>query len=452
MWRTLTPLPLLIGLGWFSVEQTVSPARAESGYAALVTMDRAIDPVSARHLARAINTAAAEGAQLVVITLNTPGGLLESTRTIVQSILGSRIPTVVYVAPSGARAASAGTFVTAAANFAAMAPGTNIGAASPVAIGGQDIPTTLARKINEDTRAFIRSIAEQRGRNVSALEETVIKASSYSAREAAERDVVDFLATDLTDLLTQLDGRTARTSSGTVTLRTQNIDVQDIGQTPLETFLRRVAHPDIAFVLLTIGGLGILVEFLTPGFIGPGVVGIIALGLALVGLGNLPVNWVAVGLIAFSMFLLYLEAAAPGFGLFGVGGLVSFALGGFLLFGDFFGIPDIPEPSFRVSGWVIAVMAGLVAVPLFLFMYGARSGGAEAGYIPTAKSALIGRKGVAVSDLAPSGRVRVADEEWTATTDLGDVISEGEDVRVIGVYGDVLKVSKDHKDFPQEEK
>ena len=304
-----------------------------------------------------------------------------------------------------------------------------------------DKTSLLAKKINEDTRAFIRSIADARGRNARALEETVTHARSYSASEAIKLNVVDFIAIDLTDLLTQLDGRTAKTATGTVVLQTKDADIREIKRTLLENFLKVVANPNLAFILLTIGGLGILAEFLTPGFIGPGVVGAIALGLAFVGMGSLPVNWVGVGLILFAMVLFFLEAQEPGIGIFGIGGVVSFVFGALLFFGGFFSTPDISEPGSRASVWIIGGISGSMAAFLLLFLYLARSSGSSTGYFSSSEGAIVGQLGVAVSDLAPSGTIRVSDKEWTAITDPGDKIQEGEEVRVIGVYGgSVLKV------------
>ena len=437
----LACLLLALALGWAFIGYASSASFADSSYVGVVNIDGPINPLSARYLVRGIDKATDDRAQMVLIRLDTPGGLLSSTRDMVGAMLGAKIPVIVYVSPPGAQAASAGTFITAAANFAAMAPGTNIGAASPVAAGGQDIPTTLAKKINEDTRAFIRSIAEQRDRNIQALEETVTHARSYSAREATERNVVDLIASDLAVLLVQLDGRTTSTSAGTVTLRTQGSSVREIKMTLLEGFLNFVTNPNIIFVLLAIGGLGILVEMLTPGFLGPGVVGIIALSLAYMAMGNLPVNWVGVGLILFSMILLYLELLQPGLGIYGLGGVICFVLGGFLLFGD--RSLDIPEPSFRVSLWAIGVMTAMVVVPMLFFVYAASTtGGSKTGYTSGKEDALIGQRGIAVSVLAPSGKVRIANQEWTATTDPGELIQEGEEVNVIGVYGNIVKVSR----------
>ena len=316
MKATRAKLPYLLvflGFGWLFLGHAVSPVLADGSYVGVINMDATIDPVSARHLARGIDKATADGAQLVVIRLDTPGGLLSSTRNMVEAILSAGIPVAVYVYPPGAQAASAGTFITAAANFAVMAPGTNIGAASPVASGGEDLPATLAKKINEDTQAFIRSIAQERNRNAQALEETVTKARSYSASEAVEINVVDFIASDLTDLLAKLNGRTATTAAGTVVLHTQDATVREIKRTLLESFLGVVSNPNLAFILLMIGGMALLVEFMTAGF-GPGVVGVICLGLAFVGMGHLPINWLGVGLLVFSMALFFLEMEEPGWG------------------------------------------------------------------------------------------------------------------------------------------
>ena len=417
-------------------------AQDEDPHVALVSIDGAIDRLSARFLSRGIRQASSSGAQLVVVTLDTPGGFLSSTRDMVVSMLSAEIPVAVYVSPPGARAASAGTFITAAANFAVMAPGTNIGAASPIAAGGADLPETLAKKINEDTRAFIRSIAVARGRNSQALEETVTIARSYSAAEAIELNVVDIIAADLADLLVQLDGRTAQTASGPVVLRTKNADGREIKRTLLEMFLGVLADPNLAFVLLTIGGLGILAEFLTPGFIGPGVVGAIALALAFLGMGQLSVNWIGAGLILFAMVLFFLEAQEAGIGIFGIGGVISFLLGAFLLFGGYFSTPDISEPGSGVSLWLIGGFGGGMGVVLATFLYLLRPTGSSTGDYSRSGQGPASQVAVVVSDLDPMGKVRIGEEEWDATTDLQGAIPEGEEVRVLEAYGGVLKVAR----------
>ena len=433
---------VFLGFGLLVFAPVRAMAQDEDPHVALVSIDGAIDRLSARFLSRGIRQASSSGAQLVVVTLDTPGGFLSSTRDMVVSMLSAEIPVAVYVSPPGARAASAGTFITAAANFAVMAPGTNIGAASPIAAGGADLPETLAKKINEDTRAFIRSIAVARGRNSQALEETVTIARSYSAAEAIELNVVDIIAADLADLLVQLDGRTAQTASGPVVLRTKNADVREIKRTLLEMFLGVLADPNLAFVLLTIGGLGILAEFLTPGFIGPGVVGAIALALAFLGMGQLSVNWIGTGLILFAMVLFFLEAQEAGIGIFGIGGVISFLLGAFLLFGGYFSTPDISEPGSGVSLWLIGGFGGGMGVVLATFLYLLRPTGSSTGDYSRSGQGPASQVAVVVSDLDPMGKVRIGEEEWDATTDLQGAIPEGEEVRVLEAYGGVLKVAR----------
>lgn len=433
---------LALGLGWLLLAHWSLPASAESANVSVLRIDGAIDAISARYLSRAIGNATDHGAVLVVVELDTPGGRLDSTRDMVEEILGSRVPLAVYVSPSGAQAASAGTFITAAANFAVMAPATNIGAASPISSTGEDLPETLARKVNEDTRAFIRGIAEKRGRNAGALEDTVTKALAYSASEAVELGIVDLIASDMADLLAQLDGRTAETAAGTVVLSTAGVPVREIRKTLLESFLTVIADPNIAFLLLSIGSIALMAEFFSPGAFGPGVVGVLALLLAFVALGQLPVNWVGVALILFSMGLFYFEMQAPGVGVFGAGGVVTFFVGAFLLFGGFFESSEIPEPTVEVNRWLIGAMTVGTSGALLSLFFLVREGGAPDAYLTASDAALIGERGVALSDLTPSGTVRVGDREWTATAEEGDRVREGGDVRVVGVYsGGVLKVS-----------
>ena len=418
-------------------------ASADGHFISVIKIDGVIDPVSERYLSRAIETAERDQAELIVIQLDTPGGLLSSTRDMVEAILASNTPVAVYVSPAGARAASAGTFITAAANFAAMAPGTNIGAASPIASGGQDLPSTLEKKVNEDTRAFIRSIAAARGRNSQALEETVTLARSYSANEAINLNIVDHMAVNIADLLAQLDGATAQTAAGEVVLNTKNIGVREIKKSLLEIFLGVISNPNLAFLLLTIGGLGILAEFMTPGLMGPGIVGAIALALAFLGMGQLSVNWIGVGLILFAMVLFLLEGQEAGIGIFGVGGVVCFVLGAFLLFGGYFSSPEIPEPGSRISVWLIGIISGSMITCLAFFLYLIRPTGSSTGDFSGAEGGLVGQLGVAISNLNPTGRVMVSGQEWTATTDPGDTVLESEDVRIVGIYGrDLLKVSR----------
>ena len=428
---------MLVGFGGFILSQTL-PATASGPYAARVTIDGTIDAISANYLFRGIDKAAEDGAHLVILVVDTPGGLLGSTRDMVADILDSAIPVVSYVSPSGAQAASAGTFIVAAAHVAAMAPTTNIGAASPVGGQGEDLPDTLKSKVTQDAAAFMRGIADLRGRDADALEETVLNAAAYSAVEALRKNVVDMIADDTEDLLRQLDGGTVRLKDREVTLATEGLEVRDIRRTAVERFLGFVASPNIAFLLLTLGGLGILVEFLSPGLYGPGIVGVIALSLAFVASGNLPVNWAGVGLIALAMLLFFLELQAPGIGIFGIAGGVSFVLGAFFLFSSF-SAPAIPTPSFRVSLWLIGTVSAILIGFLVLLVKTVLQAKRE-HTSPT--QGLVGQMGRTTTPLDPRGTVQVAGERWSAVSDCGEPIDEGEEVIVQDVEGLTLKVFK----------
>lgn len=426
--------------------QSFAPVAADRPTALVIEIDGNIEPLTAALIARGIDEARGEGASPVVIQLDTPGGFLDSTREIVEEILESDIPIAVYVGPAGARAASAGTFITAAANFAVMAPGTNIGAASPVTSGGDDLPETLSRKISEDTRAFIRSIAQARGRNAAALEDTVSKATAYSAQEALELGIIDLIAPDVGAMLEELDGRTTMTSTGQVTVASGG-DPRRLDRTLLEHALGILASPNVVFALFLIGGIGILVEVVVPGMFGPGIVGVIALVLAFVGFLNLPGSWLGVALIALSMGLFYGETTAPGFSVFGAGGIVCLILGTVFLFGNFLSPSDLPEPSFMVSPIMIAAMTALMtAMWAFFIRFVRTEGGTSSGFQAEEAALLEGQWGVALSDLRPSGKVWVSNQEWTAATDPGVNIKEGDEIRVVGVYGEVLKVKKLYED------
>ena len=423
--------------------QSTHSVRADEPTVLVIEIDGAIEPLSSAHIARGLDKAREDGVSLAVIRLDTPGGLVDSTREIVERLLEAQVPVAVYVSPAGARAASAGTFVAAAANFAVMAPGTNIGAAAAVGAGGADLPETLARKIDEDTRAFIRSIAEIRDRNGDALEETVSKAKAYSEQEALDVGIIDLIAPDMDAMLEQLHGRTAETAAGPVVVESAGARVNHLGRTLLEHLLGILANPNLALVLFLIGGVALWAEWSVPGMIGPGVIGVIALILAFVGFFNLPGNWVGLVLLALAMGLFYAETTAPGFSLFGAGGIVSFVLGSIFLFGNFFSPSDLPELNIMVSPVVIAVTSGLMAAAWVLFMRLAMHGGGVSTGFQTEEDVLLeGAAGVAVSDLDPAGRVKVSDKEWSASAGPGDSIREGEEVRVIGVYQGVLKVER----------
>ena len=437
--RRLAALALVVvGFGGFLLGQ-VAPATASGHHATLITIDGIIDEPAASHLSRGLAEARDRGERLVIVRLDTPGGLYSSTRDMVESLLTSPIPVAVYVSPPGAQAASAGTFIATAAHVAAMAPGTNIGAATPVARSGQDLPETLKSKAAQDAAAFIRSIADERGRNREILEQTVLSSLSLSPSEALEHNVIDLIASDLPNLLEKMNGVEVSIGGTDVTLDTSEIVVSELQPTPLERFLGFLANPNVAFILLTIGGIGILIELISPGLIVPGVIGVVALALAFTAIANLPVNWVGLGLILLAMLLFYLEAAAPGLGVFGIGSAISFIVGAFLLFGGV-GAPPIPEPSFRVNLWIIGALGAFLVVSLALFLRENRR--VKALDVHTGPVNLVGEVAVVVTTLEPRGTVRLLSESWSAVSDSGERIQQGEEVIVSDVEGLTLKVFK----------
>ncbi len=411
-------------------------AHAQDPHVLVLTLDGTINPVKERFISRAIDKAVENQAALIVIELDTPGGLFSSTREIVKELLESPAPVVVYVSPRGAHAGSAGAFITAAGHFAVMAPGTNIGAASPVSGTGQDLDETLARKVENDAAALIRSIAQQRGRSQDHLEETVRQAASFSAEEAVDLNVVDFIADDLEDLLAQLDGRVVETAAGSRTLDTRDLSHQRFNNSLLENFLEVISDPNISFIFLTVGGLGIAIELFNPGVIAPGVIGVICLLLAFLAFGNLPVNWIGVAFILVAIGLAVLETQVAGWGVLGIGSIVSFIIGGLVLFGG--GSPTMP--SAEVSRWLIGgITGGLVLSMLWIMRLIHQSRRAGGGPL---SPPMVGMTGTVTGEIAPRGIVRVGSETWTAISEDGTVISVGEPVKVSQIDGLVVTVSR----------
>src|SRR5918995_4593538 len=373
-------VPMLAGrvvvrlVAFLAVAATLAvPGTAESqgagdgpGPVTLVELDGTIDRVSARFLERALAEAEDKNSPIVVVRIDTPGGLLDATRDMVGDIFGSRVPVVSYVAPEGAQAASAGTFVASAAALLAMAPATNIGAASVVGAGGEDLPETLSRKATEDAAALIRSIAKRRDRPVAPLEATVREAKSYSAEEAVELGVGDLLAPDLRRLLADVDGRTVVTAGGRVVVRTAGAGVHTVEMNLFQRILAFLADPNVAFLLISLGSLALVVELWNPGLWVPGAIGLISLILGFAGLGNLPFSWAAVALFAFAVLFFVLEGLNPGIGLFGAFGVVALVLGGLFMAGGF-DRPELPGGQLHVSPWLLAVV-GAAALLLVLLL------------------------------------------------------------------------------------
>jgi len=413
-------------LSWAAPALAAAPAPV-----ALIEMDGAITPVTVRLINAAIERAQAERSQALILQLNTPGGLERSMRSIVQGILNSDIPVIVYVAPTGARAASAGVFITMAGHVAAMAPATNIGAAHPVAVGG-GMDKEMSKKVENDAAAFARTIATERGRNVEWAEKAVRASVAVTEREAVKLRVVDLVADNVPDLLAKINGRTVKTRLGMVTLNTKDAPVNRIEIRFRDRFLAVITDPNIAYILMMVGMLGIFFELQNPGAILPGVIGGISLILAFFAFQSLPINWAGVLLILFGVSLLIAEIKIASHGVLTIGGVVAMVLGSFMLY-------EAPELGFRVSWTVIlptvGAMAGLVA---WAVSAGVR---AMMKRPVTGSAGMIGRVAVARSVLGPEGQVQVDGEIWRAVSE-GGAIPAGEKVRVTAVDGLTLTVSR----------
>jgi len=408
----------------------VAPAAAPAPVAT-IDIEGVINPVTLRLVGLAIDRAQAEGAQALVIQLDTPGGLERSMRAIVQRMMNADVPVIVFVAPTGGRAASAGVFITMAAHVAAMAPATNIGAASPVALGG-GADKTMMKKVENDAAAFIRTVALERGRNADWAEKAVRQAVAITEREAVKLKVVDLVADSIPDLLDKIDGRTVKLPKRTTTLATKGAPVRPIEIGFRDRFLNVISDPNVAYVLMMLGMLGLFFELSNPGVILPGVIGGISLILAFFAFQSLPINYAGLLLILFGIVLLVAEIKIVSHGVLAIGGIISMALGSLMLF-------DSPEVGFRVSWWVIAPTVGATA-GLFLFVVAA--GVRALGRPPaTGAEALIGKTGSVRERLAPEGQVMVSGEIWRAVAE-GEPVEIGGQVRIVAVDGLTLKVNK----------
>lgn len=431
---------LLVGTG-------TTHAQVSEGerYALLVELDHPIDSVTARFVSRSLDSEEAEDAEVVIIRLDTPGGLVDAMRDMVGDIFAAPRPVVVFVAPEGARAASAGTFITAAAGVAAMVPATNIGAAAVVGGGGEDLPDTLAEKATQDAVALLRSIAERRDRNAEALEETVLEARAFSAQEALEADIIDLIADDVPDLLGQLDGMTMPVGDDEttgITVDTEDLPVRSVELNLVERFLSFLANPNVAFLLVSLGGLAIVVELFNFGMVIPGVLGVVMLILGFAGVGQLPFSWGGVALIILAMVFFVAEAQAPGLGVFGALGAITLILGGLFLVG-FFGTPEVPgSPQVRVSRWLLAGTGIVVGATVVWLAWEFRKARRGPGYVSAvAREAMIGQVATVNRRLDPKGEVRFAGEFWEATLPPGQHADPGTPVWIVEVHGHRLTVA-----------
>src|SRR5213594_555577 len=382
-----------------------------------------INPITARYVDRVVSDGEADNAAAVVFVIDTPGGLIDSTYQITARFLASRVPIVTFVAPAGARAASAGTFITMAGHVAAMAPATNIGAAHPVDSSGGDIQGDLRLKAENDAVAHIVNIAKVRGRNETWAEDAVRNSVSARVDEALTLHVVDLEATDVPDLLAKIDGRTVTTSAGAVTLATKNAPVIDDGQNPIETLLHFVVDPQIAVLLFTIGTYGIIFELSNPGLIFPGIIGVIAIILALFSFGTLDANGAGVALMVFALLLFVAEIKVQAHGLLTAGGVAALVIGLIIVFPPF--RPTFPGVRQSVEPLLVVFVVGLTAI----FFGVALRTALRPLPVASGASLLLGAVGVAKTDVAPRGIAHVAGEDWTVVSEGADIPKGGE-VRV----------------------
>jgi membrane-bound serine protease (ClpP class) len=413
--------------------QSAKPSDASRPVALVAELDGIIHPVSAEYLTGVIDQADTSGSNLVIFILRTPGGLLDSTRTIVSRMITSRAPVVVFVGPSGARAASAGFIITLAADVAVMAPGTHIGAAHPVSGTGQQMDETMSAKVASDTAAYARSLANARNRNSELAAEAVTASRAFTDREAltATPPLIDVSAADIDELLRKLDGRVVRRFDGrTTTVDTTNMEVRRIEMTRRQQFLSTIAHPQIAYILLTLGILGLTVELWNPGAIAPGVAGGVALLLAFFAFQIVPTNTAGLLLILFGLGLLVLELKLPSFGVLGVGGTISLVIGSIMITRE--------VPGIRVSLAVILPAAlALSAIVLVLGRLALRAQRSPPATGAEAMHGEIGRARTPIAADAP-GQVDVHGEIWRAVS--REPLSPGQPVRVVEVNGLTLVV------------
>ena len=427
-------LIILFGLLIGSIVATQVQAANSTIY--VLKVEGTVNPILVDYIERGIERAEEANATACIIQLDTPGGLDTAMRDIIKEMVNARIPVVVYVSPSGARAASAGVFITMAAHVAVMAPNTSIGAAHPVSIGAegeQQVSKTMEEKVVNDAAAYIRSIAESHGRNMEWAEKAVRESVSASEKEALELNVIDMVAPTLDILISQLDGIEVTLLDGReVTLDTRGSAIVNFDMSTIEDFLYTIADPNIAYILLSLAMLGIFVEITNPGLIFPGVVGAICLLMAFYALGMLPVNYAGVLLIVLAFGLFIAEVFTTSFGLFTAGGVTALVIGSIILFKS-------GSPLLRVNPWLIATMAisisGLFALIINRVIHAHRRQAA------TGWEEMIGKRALVKVALNPEGTVLLKGERWTAISE-GDTIKPGEEVIVTGVDGLELHVAR----------
>jgi membrane-bound serine protease (ClpP class) len=414
----------LIVLPYLFLSSTYAAAQNDEVY--IIEVADAISPGTAEFVSVGIKTAEEKGAACIIIELDTPGGLAESMRKIVQSILNSRVPVVVYVSPSGARAASAGVMITMAADIAAMAPGTNIGAAHPVGAGGKDIDGKMSEKVINDMVAHAKSVAESRGRNIKWVEEAIRDSVSVTEKEALQENVIDLVATDMDDLIKQINGREIKDKG---LLKLDNPKKVVLEETLRTKILKTISDPNIAYILMMIGLAGLYFELSHPGAIFPGVIGGICLILAFFALQTLPVNYAGILLIALAILFFIMEMKITSYGLLSVAGVVCLLLGSLMLFRG-------TSPDMKLS-WSVLLPTTILVSGFFVVVAGLVFR-AQVSKPATGYKGLVGEVGIVKKALAPEGKVFVHGELWNAVA--RESIAENTKVRVVKAAGLVLEV------------
>lgn len=438
-WKQILYLSILTGLIFGS---PFSAVRGQQQQINVITVEGVISPATADYVAHEVRRAEQENAEVLVIKLDTPGGLMQAMRSIIKTELGSEVPVVMYVAPSGAQCASAGVYISYAANIFAMAPGTNVGSASPVTLGG-GLPgsesdstgsSTMMRKVTNDAVAQIKSLATQRHRNAEWAEKAVREAANITETEALELNVINYIAPSMDSLLQQINGDTVQVASGAMVIHTDNPRIVEYQKNFRYKLLDALSHPNVAYILMMLGFYGLLFELSSPGAIFPGVVGGICLILAFFAFQVLPINYAGVALIILAIILFIAETQVPSFGLLTVGGIISMIIGSLMLI-------DTPEPFFRVT-WGAIVPVVITTALFFVFALGLALR-AHRNKPTTGVEGLLGEVGVADTSIHHTGTVSVHGETWSARSERP--LPAGARVKIIGVQQMKLTVEADSR-------
>lgn len=437
----------LTGALLFSAGALRADEKKETPHAYVIEVKGIISPASYDLIKRHLKQASEKKSDIVILQMHTPGGLYDSMQQIIQSILDSPVPVVTYVSPGGSHAASAGTYILYASHIAAMAPGTNIGAATPVQMGNENAPadkkdpgmgatdpkTPLEQKMVNDASAYIRGLAELRGRNIEWAEKAVRAAESLTASEALSKKVIDVIADDIPSLLSKIDGRKVKMADGSMmTLKTKGATTETVQPDWRHNLLDIITHPNVAFLLMTLGTYGLIYEFANPGAFVPGVIGGICLLLGLFAMNVLPINYAGMALLFVGMALMAGEALTPAFGVLGIGGAIAFAAGATMLI-------DSDIPGFGIDWWLIAGMTifslGILSILLAFAMK------AHKKAPTTGQEELYSATGEVVSWSQGQGEVHITGEIWKASADAGYILKKGDKVRIIKIDGLELTVT-----------